>query len=91
MSNLRDVRPNPPPDTDIGDPIGVVDNLHTVFPKTLDQFQTDPRVSWSKLDNKWVLEDDKGDEWEFDETHERWIPSVRAHTSTSNIIHGMEL
>ena len=46
------------------------------FPKSQDDFQNDPRVSYSKLDNKWILEDDDGTEWGFDEGLKRWVPSV---------------
>lgn len=75
MSNLRDVRESI--EANLDDVPGVADNLHAIFPKTIDQFESDPRVSYSKLDNKWILEDDNGEEWEFDEAHKRWIPSVR--------------
>lgn len=48
-----------------------------VFPREPDDFENDPRVSYSKLDKKYILEDDDGTEWEFDDVAKRWIPSVR--------------
>jgi len=48
-----------------------------VFPSAIEDFDRDPRVSFSKLDSKWILEDDDGSEWEYDESLKRWIPSVR--------------
>jgi hypothetical protein len=48
------------------------------FPHTPDAFDSDPRVSYSKLDGKWILEDDvDGSEWEWAETYGKWVPSVR--------------
>jgi HIV Tat-specific factor 1 len=47
------------------------------FPQTPDQFEQDTRVSYSKLDNKWILEDVDGSEWEFEESLGKWMPSVR--------------
>ena len=47
------------------------------FPKLLEQFGEDPRVSYSKLDGKWILEDEDGSEWEFNDNLMRWMPSVR--------------
>ena len=47
------------------------------FPQTPEDFEQDARVSFSKLENKWILEDDDGSEWEFNEALKRWMPSVR--------------
>lgn len=46
------------------------------FPQTEDDFKTDPRVAYSQLDEKWILEDDDGSEWEYDENQKRWIQAV---------------
>ncbi|OCL10585.1 putative nuclear mRNA splicing factor-associated protein [Glonium stellatum] len=46
------------------------------FPHLKDDFASDPRVSFSKLDGKWILEDDDGSEWEFDEDLDKWVPSL---------------
>lgn len=51
--------------------------VRVVFPSSVEDFERDPRISFSKLDSKWILEDDDGSEWEFDESLKRWIPSVR--------------
>ena len=47
------------------------------FPKTQDEFNEDSRVSYSKLDGKWILEAEDGSEWEFNDKLMRWMPSVR--------------
>lgn len=47
------------------------------FPRDPEDFEHDPRVLYSKLDNKYILEDDDGSEWDFDDATKRWIPSVR--------------
>ena len=46
------------------------------FPQNPDEFNKDPRVSYSKLDDKWILEDNDGSEWEFNDKYMRWMPSV---------------
>lgn len=47
------------------------------FPLFQEDIKADPRVSWSRLSNKWSLETDDGEEYEFDEALRRWIPVVR--------------
>ncbi|RMD43699.1 hypothetical protein DV735_g1421, partial [Chaetothyriales sp. CBS 134920] len=44
------------------------------FPKSPSQFDTDPRVSFSRLDNKFLLETEEGTEYEWDTSLKRWIP-----------------
>jgi len=56
---------------------GIAPPNDSMFPREPEDFERDPRVSYSKLDNKYILEDDDGTEWEFDEVGKRWIPSVR--------------
>lgn len=52
--------------------------LLSSFPKSVEEFHTDLRVSFSKLDGKWLLEADNGLEFEWDGGLERWLPIVRA-------------
>ncbi|KAK2858372.1 hypothetical protein FQN49_004803 [Arthroderma sp. PD_2] len=47
----------------------------STFPRPED-FDTDPRVSFSKLDNKYILETDNGEEFTYDDALKRWIPSL---------------
>lgn len=47
------------------------------FPQNPEDFDADPRISFSKLDNKFILEADDGQEFEFDEALKRWVPAVR--------------
>ncbi|KAH8425957.1 U2 snRNP complex subunit CUS2 [Aspergillus melleus] len=46
------------------------------FPQDPSEFDSDPRVSFSKLDNKFILETDEGNEFEYDTVLKRWIPTV---------------
>ena len=47
------------------------------FPQNPEEFDADPRVSFSKLANKFILEADNGEEFEFDDALKRWVPVVR--------------
>ena len=47
------------------------------FPKHVEEFDADPRISFSKLDNKFILETDDGQEYEYDDKLKRWVPVVR--------------
>ncbi len=49
------------------------------FPKNREEFDADPRISFSKLDDKFILETDDGHEFEFDDALKRWVPVVRPH------------
>ncbi|KAM5458162.1 hypothetical protein MaudCBS49596_000074 [Microsporum audouinii] len=51
------------------------ENPPSTFPKPED-FDSDPRVSFSKLDNKYILETDNGEEFMYDDALKRWIPSL---------------
>lgn len=48
------------------------------FPSDPSEFDSDPRISFSKLDQKFILETDDGQEFEFDSALKRWIPTVRS-------------
>ena len=47
------------------------------FPKNIGDFDADERISFSKLDSKYILVTDDGQEYEFDEKLKRWVPVVR--------------
>lgn len=47
------------------------------FPQNPEDFDADARISFSKLDNKFILEADDGQEFEFDDALKRWVPAVR--------------
>ena len=49
------------------------------FPQNPEEFDADPRVSFSKLDSKFILEAENGEEFEFDNALKRWVPVVRPH------------
>ena len=50
------------------------------FPQNPQEFDADSRVSFSKLTNKFILEADNGEEFEFDDALKRWVPVVRPHS-----------
>ncbi|KAI9851805.1 MAG: hypothetical protein M1838_002663 [Thelocarpon superellum] len=50
--------------------------LLSTFPHTTDEFEADERVSFSKLDQKWILEAEDGSEFEYDEALKRWVPTM---------------
>lgn len=53
------------------------------FPQDPSEFDSDPRISFSKLDNKFILETEDGQEFEFDTVLKRWIPTVCARLLSS--------
>jgi len=44
------------------------------FPTNIEEFDSDDRISFSKLDNKFILVQADGTEFEFDSAIKRWIP-----------------
>ncbi|KIW01297.1 hypothetical protein, variant [Verruconis gallopava] len=65
------------------------------FPQSKDEFQTDDRISYYEEDDKWILEDEDGVEWEWVESTGKWAPvlddkviaqhqQAYAHTSTND-------
>lgn len=49
------------------------------FPQSPEDFDADPRISFSKLDGKFILEADDGQDYEFDDALKRWVPVVCLH------------
>lgn len=56
------------------EPIQHVEGAAASFPTNLEEFDSDDRISFSKLDQKFVLVQDDGAEFEFDDAIKRWIP-----------------
>ena len=46
------------------------------FPTNPDEFDQDERISYSKLDNKYIAVQGDGTEYEFDDGLRRWIPMI---------------
>lgn len=46
------------------------------FPLEPSEFDSDPRISFSKVDNNFVLETEDGQEFMYDEVIKRWVQSV---------------
>jgi HIV Tat-specific factor 1 len=44
------------------------------FPTEPSEFDSDERISFSKLDGKFLLVQEDGSEYEFDDAMKRWIP-----------------
>lgn len=47
------------------------------FPSEVADFDSDPRISYSRTDAKWLLETESGAEFEYIEEMKRWVPTVR--------------
>lgn len=46
------------------------------FPTDPEEFDKDERISFSRLDNKYIAVQDDGTEYEFDEGLKRWLPII---------------
>jgi HIV Tat-specific factor 1 len=46
------------------------------FPQSPSEFDADPRIAFSKVDDKFLLETEEGAEFEWDGALRRWIPVV---------------
>ncbi|KAL8674549.1 MAG: hypothetical protein Q9168_001067 [Polycauliona sp. 1 TL-2023] len=64
-------------------PVNPSEPPSTSFPTNPEEFDADDRISFSKLDNKFILEADDGQEFEYDDSLKRWVPVVRPHTPTA--------
>ncbi|BDD54716.1 hypothetical protein MPDQ_000317 [Monascus purpureus] len=64
-----------PDDTSTTAPAAEESSLNR-FPRDPSEFDSDPRISFSKLDNKFILETEDGQEYEYDTALKRWILSV---------------
>lgn len=61
-----------------------ISDAHIAFPQTIEEFDSDPRISYSKLEEKYILEEENGNEWEWQPAigeeaktgKGRWVPSV---------------
>lgn len=58
------------------------------FPQDPAEFDADPRISFSKLDNKYILETENGDEYMYEPVLKRWILSVGSFASLRSRSHG---
>lgn len=54
----------------------IPENTQSGFPQSPSAFDNDPRISFSKLEDKWVLETEEGREYEFVNGLKRWVPVV---------------
>jgi hypothetical protein len=53
------------------------------FPRDIDLFSDDKRIAYYEDDEKYILEDEDGAEWEFLTESSRWVPTVRSRSSTN--------
>ncbi|KAL8746671.1 MAG: hypothetical protein Q9184_007717, partial [Pyrenodesmia sp. 2 TL-2023] len=49
---------------------------HPSFPTNPEDFDADDRISFSKLDSKFILETQDGQEFEYDDALKRWVPAL---------------
>lgn len=52
-----------------------VDTMDVPFPTDVREFDSDERISFSKLDNKFIAVHDDGTEFEFDAELKKWVPT----------------
>ncbi|KAL8803481.1 MAG: hypothetical protein Q9182_003178 [Xanthomendoza sp. 2 TL-2023] len=62
--------------TDQNVPTNLSNTTRPNFPTNPEDFDADDRISFSKLDSKFILEADDGQEFEFDKALKRWIPAL---------------
>lgn len=53
------------------------DGVYSDFPRSPSAFDADDRISFSRLDNKFILETGEGTEYEWDAALRRWVSVVR--------------
>lgn len=49
--------------------------MDITFPTDIQEFDADDRISFSRLDNKFIAVHDDGTEFEFDTELRRWVPA----------------
>lgn len=50
------------------------------FPRDIAEFDADDRISYSRVDGKYILIDDDNEEWEFSEATGSWFQPVSPST-----------
>lgn len=60
---------------------GAPQGVRSGFPQSPSDFDDDSRISFSKLDEKYLLETDEGNEFEWDSALRRWVPVVGLYPS----------
>ncbi|GME23137.1 Nuclear mRNA splicing factor-associated [Neofusicoccum parvum] len=53
-----------------------MDGTRAPFPTSVEEFDADPRIAFSRSDDKWILEEDNGNEWHYDLELKRWVQPV---------------
>lgn len=53
--------------------------MDSIFPTDVREFDSDDRISFSKLDNKFIAVHDDGTEYEFDADLKRWGLAAEEH------------
>ncbi len=61
--------------------------VHSAFPKSPSDFDSDPRISFFKLEGKWILETEEGTDYEYVDGLKRWVPAVGTQTMTRLLPH----
>lgn len=58
------------------------------FPQSPSDFDDDPRISFSKLEEKYLLETEEGNEYEWDSALRRWVPVVGIESLLPMLVRG---
>jgi hypothetical protein len=53
------------------------DSSTSMMPNSIADFESDPRIHFNIVSGKWEIEDDDGNEMEWDAIKSAWIPLVR--------------
>lgn len=56
------------------------------FEAQSEAFATDPRIHFSTVTGRWTLEDDDGNEFEYDPVKTTWLPVVSLYYSDGNAL-----
>ena len=57
-------------------PYAAASASRVTFPQSIEEFNRDDRVSFDKSSDKYILEDNDGSEWEWNDSIEKWVPLV---------------
>lgn len=55
--------------------VGSTEKMDLSFPTDIQEFDADDRISFSRLDNKFIAVHDDGTEFEFDADLKKWVPA----------------
>ena len=60
----------------MNEPTDASETALSSFPLSPSEFDQDPRISYYRVEDKWVLETEEGTEYEYISGLKRWVPVV---------------